>query len=211
MSNDRIDWENLYQISFTPWDVKRPDSHLMEIVAKTPILPCRVLEIGCGTGTNAVWLAGKGFAVTAIDMSESAVKLAKSKKGIEQCTILMRDFLEDPFPENSFDFVFDLGCFHGFASPHDRDLFARRVAGCLIEGGNWFSICSCTDGPAICPTRRSAAEITCAVEPYFEIQSITATHLDDLSKEDKEAMGISLNAVPRAWCCLMKKRSLSAE
>jgi len=211
MSDKRIDWENLYQVAFTPWDVKRPDSHLMEIVAKTPIAPCRVLEVGCGSGTNAIWLAEQGFTVTALDLSESALELAKNKKGIERCTLLLYDFLEKPFPANSFDFVFDLGCFHGFATPSDRDLFARRVAGCLINGGHWFSICSSTDGPPICPTLRSASEIVCSVEPYFEIQSITATYLDDLSKEDKEAMGINLDVVPRAWCCFLKKRMPSTE
>jgi SAM-dependent methyltransferase len=207
MSDGRIDWENLYKASFTPWDVKRPDSHLMEIIKTTPMQPCRVLEIGCGTGTNAIWLAGQGFRVTAIDMSESALKIAREKKGIEQCDLLLYDFLDKPFPENSFDFVFDLGCFHGFANPADRDLFARRVAGCLSDAGYWFSICSCTDGPAVCPTRLSARDITSAVEPCFEIQSITSGYLDDLSSEDKQAMGIELGLIPRAWFCLMKKRS----
>jgi methyl halide transferase len=61
MGRDGIDWEQLYQDKFAPWDVKRPDSHLAGIVKNTPVVPCRALELGCGTGTNAIWLARQGF------------------------------------------------------------------------------------------------------------------------------------------------------
>lgn len=206
MCDDRINWEQLYQDEFTPWDVKRPDSHLIQIVEDTPIKPCRVLEIGCGTGTNAIWLAGQGFTVTAIDMSETALGIAKKKKGIEACTLMLTDFLEDSLPGTDFEFVFDMGCMHGFKKTEERDLFAQRVAECLLPGGYWLSICSSTDGPAICPSRLSARNITSAVEPYFELLSLTATQLDNLSEADRETMGIGPGISPRAWTCLMRKR-----
>lgn len=207
MSKDRIDWEQLYRDQFTPWDCKRPDSHLVEVVTGRPIKPCRALELGCGTGTNAIWLAGMEFTVTATEISQTALSMAKKKKGIEKCTLLLTDFLEDPLPGADFEFVFDLGCFHGFDLPENRDLFARRVSECLADGGCWLSISSSTDGEAFCPRKISARDITMAAEPYFEILSLAATHLDDLSPEDREAMGIEQTIVPRAWSCLMRKRN----
>ncbi|MEI6125535.1 MAG: class I SAM-dependent methyltransferase [Pseudomonadota bacterium] len=207
MSTDKIDWEQLYRDKFTPWDCKRPDSHLVEAVTNMPIKPCRALELGCGTGTNAIWLAEQGFTVIATDISETALAIAKKKKGIGKCTLLLTDFLEDPLPGTDFEFVFDLGCFHGFDKPENRDLFARRVSQCLASGGCWLNISSSADGEAFCPRRISASDISMAVEPYFEIVSLAATYLDDLSKEDKEALGIASGIVPRAWSCFMRKRS----
>lgn len=208
MGKDGIDWEQLYQVKFTPWDVKRPDSHLAEIVQTTPVRPCRALELGCGTGTNAIWLARQGFAVTAIDLSETALDQARKKAGAEACTFMLSDFLDDPLPGTDFGFVFDLGCLHGFTHPEHRDMLACRVARCLTDDGCWLNISCSQDGPQFGPNRLSAREITAAVEPYFEIISLTATVLDNLSPEDREELGFPPDLpAPRAFCCLMRKRA----
>ena len=165
MVKDGINWDQLYQDKFTPWDIKRPDSHLATIVKNVPIKPCKVLELGCGTGTNAIWLAQQGFTVTAIDLSQTAIEQARAKGGAEGCTFVLADFFDDPLPGTDFDFVFDLGCLHGFSDPEHRDMLAKRIAQCLTEGGYWLNISSSLDGPAICPSRLSANEITAAVEP----------------------------------------------
>ena len=207
MVKDGIDWENLYQQKFTPWDVKRPDSHLAEIVTTVPIMPCKVLELGCGTGTNAIWLARQGFTVTAMDLSKTALEQARKKEGADRCTFVLADFFDDPLPGTDFGFVFDLGCLHGFSDPAHRDMLAKRIAQRLHDNGYWLNISSSLDGQAICPSRLSASEITAAVEPYFEIQSLTATILDNLSAEDKEDMGLALDLpAPCAFSTLMRKR-----
>jgi SAM-dependent methyltransferase len=208
MGKDGIDWEQLYQDRFTPWDVKRPDSHLERIIQNAPVRPCRALELGCGTGTNAIWLARQGFTVTALDLSETALAQARKKDGADACAFLLADFFDDPVPGTDFGFVFDLGCMHGFSNPEHRDKLARRIAQCLSDGGYWLNISASLDGPAICPSRLSAREITAAVEPYFEIVSLTATVLDNLSPEDKEVLGFAPDLpAPRAFCCFMRKRS----
>jgi len=208
MLKDGIDWEQLYQDRFTPWDVKRPDSHLADIVEHIPIQPCRALEIGCGTGSNAIWLAQHGFEVTAVDLSETALERAREKAGAAACTFVLADFFDDPLPGTDFGLVFDLGCLHGFSNPEHRDMLARRVAQCLADGGYWLNISSSRDGQAICPSRLSAREITAAVEPYFEILSLAATKLDNLSPEDKQEMGLDRDLpAPCAFCTLMRKRA----
>ena len=118
---------------------------------------------------------------------------------------MLADFFDDPLPGN-FGFVFDLGCLHGFSNADHRDMLAKRIAQCLQDDGYWLNISSSLDGQAICPSRLSASEITAAVEPYFEIQSLTATVLDNLSAEDKEEMGLALDLpAPCAFCTLLRK------
>ena len=147
MGDDYVDWEQLYKDDFTPWDAKKPDSHLMELVAETPVIPCRALDLGCGTGTNAIWLAKQGFKVTATDLSETALKLAHAKEDSKLCSFIYADFLKEPVPGTDFKLIFDLGCFHGLGRKEDRALFARKAAECLVDEGLWLSVSGSTDGP----------------------------------------------------------------
>jgi SAM-dependent methyltransferase len=169
------------------------------MVTKGLIPPCKTLEIGCGTGSNAVWLAQHNFSVTATDVSEVAIEKAierASGAGVA-CTFLLGDFLNDKIPDAPFGFVFDRGCFHSFDSDEERKQFAENVASHLERDGLWLSLIGSTDGPPrnVGPPQRSARDIVVAVEPYFEILSLNSTHFDSNNPEP-----------PRAWICLMRKR-----
>jgi 2-polyprenyl-3-methyl-5-hydroxy-6-metoxy-1,4-benzoquinol methylase len=56
-----------YEAQDTPWDIGQPDFNLIQVVTTTPIKPCKAIDIGCGTGDNAIWLAQQGFTVAGID------------------------------------------------------------------------------------------------------------------------------------------------
>ena len=208
MDDYKTDWEQLYRDEFTPWDTGRPESHLMQTVAELPVPPCPALDVGCGTGVNAIWLAEQGFEVVGLDLSETALKLSRERPGANKCSFVQMDFLKDPVFKTDFGFVFDMGCFHTFHDDESRDRFARKVAASLKEKGLWLSICGSCDGPEFGPPRRSAVEITRAVENYFEILYVKATHLDELSAEELEALELPPGTRPRAWTCLMEKRSI---
>ena len=77
--SDLAHWEERYEKGETPWDTGRPSSELQRMVAEDAVAPCRAVELGCGTGTNAVWLARQGFDVTAIDLSTRAVERARRR------------------------------------------------------------------------------------------------------------------------------------
>ena len=77
------------------------------------IAPGRTLEIGCGTGTNAIFLAQHGFDVLGIDISEVAVEKARAKAQ-GRCRFEVVDFLVAAPAGGPFQFVFDRGCFHVF-------------------------------------------------------------------------------------------------
>jgi SAM-dependent methyltransferase len=108
-------WDERYRSGVTPWDSGRPSEELERVLAEVKIAPCRAVELGCGTGTNAVWLAQQGFDVTACDISSLA--LAKARQRARDAGVATR-FLEanvlDPLTDlaGPFDFFFDRGCYH---------------------------------------------------------------------------------------------------
>ncbi|MCP3872240.1 MAG: class I SAM-dependent methyltransferase [Desulfobacteraceae bacterium] len=192
-------FEERYKTGVTPWELDRPDANLIQIVQKENINYCKALDIGCGTGNNAIWLSQNGFDVTGIDFSPLAIDKAKEKSQKEKIKITFSvvDFLKDKLDESDFGFIFDRGCFHSFESKDDRNTFAKNACEHLKKGGLWYSLLGNADdepredGP---PTR-SAMDIVEAIEPYFEIVSLMSGMFD--STREKPA---------RCWKCLMKRR-----
>ncbi len=198
--NKTKDFEERYRNGDLPWDTGEQDKNLEQVIKEESIQPCSVLELGAGTGSNAVWLAGQGFNVTAMDISPTAIEIARGKAadagvGI---TFVVGDILKDKIPHGPFDLVFDRGCFHVFDMPEDRSALAEIIRNQLNPGGYWFSIIGSTDGPRrdSGPPRMSVLDIASAVESRFEIISLKAIYLDT-----------NLPEAPRGWACLMRARN----
>lgn len=188
-----------YKKGYLPWDHKSADYNLLEMVELFPVDPCKTLEIGCGTGTDAIWLAEQGFDVTACDVSEIAIGLAKEKlrgKNIP-CNFQVLDFLAEKIGNKPFELVFDRGFFHSYGSKKKRKKFAERVASNLVNEGLWLTLVGSKDRPKTNsgPPRRSALDIISAVEPYFKILSLNASYFGN-----EQARG------DENWVCLMEKR-----
>ncbi len=198
------DWNDHYERGEMPWDSDEPDANLVELVRTRKVAPGRALDIGAGTGTNAIWLAAQGFDVLGVDVSSRAVELAKAKlgDGPGTCRFAVDDFLEGEPPAGPFDFVFDRGCFHVFDDADQRARFATRVAGCLGHGGLWLSLIGSTEGPARDhgPPRRSARDIADAIEPALEILELRAIDFD-----------ADLPTSARAWFCVARRRETAAQ
>lgn len=182
-----------------PWDTGRHDKNLERAIRDGTIAPCRALELGCGTGTNALWLAAQGFDVTAVDISATALDDARKKaqQAEGEMHFMNVDIREQPLPGGPYDFAFDRGCFHSSRGEEERDLFVRRVHTSLSPGGQWLSLIGSTDAPPRdgAPPQLSAGQIAAHVETLFEIRSLCATHFDS----DQPAPAA-------AWACLMRKR-----
>lgn len=107
-------WDRAYRGGRKPgWDsgIVAPD--LKRAVEEGAVRPCRTVVLGCGSGTNAVYLAQKGFDVTAIDIAPTALGIAEAKA--EKAGVEVRWLLADVLapPElKPFDFIFDRGCYH---------------------------------------------------------------------------------------------------
>src|SRR5437879_3496719 len=113
--SDAEHWDKRYREGESPWDTGRPSSELVRVVREEGIAPCRALELGCGTGASAVWLAQQGFDVTALDLSPMAIERAQHRADDAGVRVhfLAADVLQ-PLPEltGPFDFFFDRGCYH---------------------------------------------------------------------------------------------------
>lgn len=189
-------WESRYADGDTPWNTERVDRHLEAMVEGRPLQRCRVLDVGCGTGTDAVWLAGRGFTVTGVDFSETAIEHAR--KRAEQAGVTV-DFAKGSFPDEpgGFGLAYDCGCFHTMPHADARNEFVDGVARVLEAEGLWLSILGSTDGPERDhgPPRVSAAELAAAVERRFELLSLTTSYYD-----------ANVPTPARAWVMLGRRR-----
>ena len=79
MTEHISNWNNRYIENDTPWDSGLASKQLGIILERYNIQPGRVLDLGCGTGTNSIYLAQKRFEVTAVDCSSEAIDIAKAK------------------------------------------------------------------------------------------------------------------------------------
>jgi len=202
-TRDPASWNQRYAEGELPWDSGKPDEHLGEVITKHGIEVGKALEIGCGTGTNTIWLAQQGFEMTGQDLAPNAIAKAKAKVAAAgvQCKFTIGDFLIETIPGGPFQLVYDRGVFHVFDTAEDQSLFASRIAELLTPGGWWHSLIGSTDGPPrdTGPPRRSASEIVAAVEPHFEILELTATTFDQ--GEHSHA---------RAWVLVARRREARA-
>lgn len=103
----------------------------------------RVLEVGCGTGENTLFLAGRGFEVWGIDTDPRAIEKARFKaraRGIEA-----RFEIADPFSlddlETTFNTVIDAGMFCSFVE-RERPAFVESLSKALCPGGTYFLLCA---------------------------------------------------------------------
>ncbi|HEX4036931.1 MAG TPA: class I SAM-dependent methyltransferase [Acidobacteriaceae bacterium] len=189
-------WNESYASGDLPWDTGEPEPLLVEFVSSGRIAPAQTLEIGAGTGTNAVWLAERGFDVLGIDVAPLAAERATARlNGRDlRCHFASMDFLAASPPDRPFRFAFDRGCFHVFDEPEERARFAAQVAAVLVPGGLWLSIIGSTESPPreVGPPRRSAQEVAIAIEPALEIV--------ELRTAEFHAHHI------KAWFCLSRRR-----
>ena len=201
------DWNAHYASDAQPWDTGKPDPVLIEWQKQSGLTRGRALEIGCGTGTNAIWLAQQGFDVLAQDLAPLAIEKARAKakaQGVQRCEFRVNDFLKDEPLEGAYQLVFDRGCFHVFDAAADQARFAERVAALLAPGGLWLSLIGSTEGGPreMGPPRRSARDILNAVEPHLELVALRAFEFELIPGE---------TVPPKAWSCLARRRAVAAE
>jgi SAM-dependent methyltransferase len=125
----------MYAVGFVPWDTDRVPSELSEAVDGVP--PGRALDVGCGTGMQAVHLAKLGWDVTAVDAIDRALDKARARAEREGVTVdwVKADVgqLPELFGEPRYGLVFDRGCFHDLPEA-TRAAYVRGVTAAAEPG-----------------------------------------------------------------------------
>lgn len=186
----KIETDEIYRnkrLEEIPWNIETPPKALVELVESKKVKPCKTIDLGCGAGYYATYLAGKGFDVTGVDISPTAIKIAQEnamKKGVE-CKFLVADIRLD-FAEvkETFDFAYDWTLLHHIY-PEKRKKYAENVNRILNSGGDYLSVCFSENDPCfggIGKYRKtglgttlyfsSEEEIGDLFEPYFNIEEL---------------------------------------
>jgi SAM-dependent methyltransferase len=146
-------------------------------------LPCRALELGCGTGTNAIFLARAGFDVAGIDVSTLALARAARKArvaGVPARFVHASVLKLPPFAE-PFDFVFDRGCWHTLEN-NERPRFYRGLLKVTLPGSKFLLLTGSAKGrwpDTQGPPKVRKSEIVENFHRDFEVLSIKDSHFED--------------------------------
>lgn len=181
------DWEQRYVEADTPWNKDEPAPGLVDWLNRNPISQGKsVLVPGCGIGHDAHLLALSGYHVTALDLSPTAIRLAKEKYGgTENLNFREGDFLGDP-PDEKYDLVFEHTLFCAI-DPDRRNEYAKVLDHWLQPGGLFlaihFFIPKEQDGP---PFGTDLEEITRLFSPFMNlIEQWTPRHFPNREKEEQ--------------------------
>ena len=172
------EWDRLYQCDdpeTLPWTTHELDPDIADALTRVSVAG-RVLDIGCGAGTQSLALAKRGFRVVGADVSHAAVAHARDRAlraGVDV------EFVQDDVTatrlRGTFAALIDRGCFH-VLPPESRPAYVASVSR-LAEPGAWF-LHKCfsfmeerTDGPH----RFTRAEICQLFEPAFEVIGVADT------------------------------------
>lgn len=192
-------WDKLYtneaSVGSLPWYSKDLDDDLREHLSTMKITKGRFLDVGTGPATQAIELSKLGFQVTATDISENAINRAnRMSKDLE---FMVDDILESKLKEDSFDYIFDRGCFH-VLEPSSRQRYVNQVSRFLSDGGLLFLKTFSTKEPS----RGSG--------PYrFSIDEIDSIFSDRFVRESfKETVYQgTLDILPKALFVVLRKKT----
>jgi SAM-dependent methyltransferase len=196
---EALEWNDRYRDGNLPWDTGRPSSELLRVLSKSKIQPCRALDIGCGTGTNSVWLAQQGFEVTGIDLAPLAVEQAEKRAlaAGDKAQFVAADVLRLPDLGGPFAFFFDRGCYHAVRRDAP-DQYAPAVARQLAAGGRGLILAGNAREPHDPgPPVVTEEEIRNELGTEFQLLDLHEFRFD-------EAPGVSERFL--GWSCLVEKR-----
>src|SRR5215471_3060496 len=126
-------YRTFYRLGLRLWERSRPPSDLVELVeGQSPLPPGRALDLGCGTGTDSVYLARRGWDVTGVDMVPRALAAARRRAAAAGVSprYVRGDVtrLEQLGIGDGYALILDFGCFHTL--PDDRrDPYVASVSG----------------------------------------------------------------------------------
>ncbi len=185
----RRDFEASYRDGDAPWDIGRPQGEIV-MLAEAGLIVGSVLDIGCGTGENALYLAGRGHAVFGLDGSNTAIERARQKAAERKLVAQFHawDALELKRLRKSFETVIDVGLFHVFANA-DRRRYAESLAEVTASGSDLFILnWSTEEPPGPGPRRVDEYEIRDAFRSLFATMEVKPALFERLGAPPAKAL-----------------------
>ena len=158
---------NIRYFQRPPWDTGISPPELLEFIANHP--PGRALDLGCGTGTNAITLAQHAWQVTGVDFIRRAISIARKKARLAGVNVDFR--LEDVATlkgvAGPFELVLDIGCYHSL-STQAKQRYAMNLPRLLSTDGTFLMYAFFKDlnaaGPGLVPADLGYLEAHLALE-----------------------------------------------
>lgn len=191
------DWDAVYCQGTPPWDTGKPHAELARVLDEYRLRPQTALEIGCGTGSDAMLLAQRRFEITAVDCS--AIALERARLRCENRNLAIHFVLDDIFDFarscGQFDFVYDCGVYHCLRQTNlDRyiDVLWR-----VTKPGSYYLCLAGAPNPNAehGPPQVTEDEIQDELTRAFELVHLRPTRLE--SPDHPEGYP--------AWSCLMRR------
>ena len=180
-------FDNAYRDGGTPtWDVGRPQGAVVRL-ARTGLIAGSVLDAGCGTGENALHLAGLGHPVLGVDFAAAAIERAVAKAADRRLQVEFRvaDALDLAALHRTFDTILDVGLFHTLEDA-ERMRYAASLGAALRPGGRAFLLCWSDRNPfGRGPRRISRREIRDTFREGWQVEAIDHEWLDTLLPEGR--------------------------
>jgi len=206
----QVDWNERYIQADTPWDSGLPSKHLEQFLSEGRIKPCRTLELGCGTGTNAIFLAQQGFDVTAVDLSPAALESARAKAAQAGVKInfIEADVTAMPDLGAPFSFVFDRGTYH-IVRKINLAGFQKMLAHVVEPAGFYLVLAgnaNTLDAPDKGPPVVRACELSSEIEHNsFDLIELKQSVFHGVRIEGEEFTPLAWSAFFQRW---MQQREL---
>lgn len=123
----KLFYEIIYRYFRAPWDIGAREE-LVALVDSGGIEPCRTIDLGCGAGANAIYLAQQGFQVTGVDFAEAAIEKAKAraKEAGVQAEFIVDDLTNLRHTTGKFDFLLDYGVLDDLRLPQ-REPYVQNM------------------------------------------------------------------------------------
>jgi cyclopropane fatty-acyl-phospholipid synthase-like methyltransferase len=185
-----------------PWDIGEPQPVLLGAAAR---ITGSVLDAGCGTGENALYLASLGRKVTGVDFVAEAIRRAKQKatdRGLAVTFLVMNALHLKELPE-LFDNAIDSGLFHVFADDERRQ-YVAGLASVIKPSGRLFMLCfSDEEAGTQGPRRISRADLEAAFADGWRLESVEPVRFT--IRDDAADLNFSPGG-PKAWFVVAERR-----
>ncbi|WP_433635112.1 class I SAM-dependent methyltransferase [Nocardia sp. CA-120079] len=159
-----VPWDASYEDGPAPWDVGGPQQAIVRLGAGGGFAGA-VLDAGCGSGENALYLAALGFSVLGVDVAETALATARAQaveRGLD-VEFVAADALQLERLGRKFETVLDCGLFHTLDGDERRG-YVASLATVTERGGTLYVLCFSDEGPDTGPHPVSREDLETAFE-----------------------------------------------